>query len=124
MGLRIRGILLIKFISIINSINMSKIIVVYNGNINLPADRNHMVKGGIHQLEREFNNVDEAIHFWLECGFYFSNITTLEELLPVGYESELLNILGEEPLLCEEIFLDNQKELYQLTNEDDEDILS
>ena len=105
---------------------MSKIIVVYNGNINLPADRNHMTKGGIHQLEREFNalELEAAIHFWLECSFYSGAITTLEELLPVGYESELINILGEEPLLCEEIFLDNQKELYQLTNEDDEDLLS
>ena len=104
---------------------METIKVIYNGNADLPLDRNHLTKNGKHQLEREFDvlSLEEAIHFWLECSFYSGAITTLEELLPVGYESELINILGEEPLLCEEIFLDNQKELYQLTNENDEDLL-
>jgi len=103
---------------------MSKIIVIYNGNADLPADRNHLTKGGFHQLERTFENIDQAICFWLECSFYSGAITTLEEIMPKGHDSELLNILGEEPLLCEEIFLDNQKELYNITEEDRDALLS
>jgi hypothetical protein len=99
---------------------MNNITVIYNGNIDLPEDRNHITKRGYHQLERTFDNVDDAIRFWIECEFYSKAISTLDEILPKGYNSELLNILGEEPLLCEEIFLDNQKELYQLTEEEDD----
>jgi hypothetical protein len=103
---------------------MEPIKVVYNGNINLPEDRNHITKSGYHQLERFFDDVDSAIRFWLECEFYSKAISTLEDILPKGYSSELLDILGEEPLLCEEIFLDNQKELYNVTEEDRDGLLS
>lgn len=103
---------------------MSKIVVVYNGNIDLPEDRKHITKHGYHQMEKEFDDVESAIRFWLECEFYSKAITTLDEIIPKGYESELLKILGTEPLLCEEIFLDNQKELYNVTNEDADDLLS
>jgi len=56
------------------------ITVVYNGNPDLPADRNHITKYGRTVMERSFESFEEAIMFWLECDFYSGAITTIDEL--------------------------------------------
>lgn len=100
---------------------MKPITIVYNGNKDLPLDRNHITKRGYHQLERTFDNIDDAIYFWLECGFYSGVITTLDEILPKGYEEpEILQLLNECPIDVEEVLL-STKELYEIREELEEE---
>jgi len=96
---------------------MSKITVVYNGDINLPLDRNHITICGNDQLSREFNSVDEAIMFQIECSFYSGSISTLDEIIPKGYESQLLKILNEKPLTVEEVII-KDSELNKIPEEE------
>lgn len=57
-----------------------RIQIKYNGDSNLPKDRDHMTKRGREVLSKTFKSLDEAICFWLECDFYSGAVTTLEEI--------------------------------------------
>ena len=96
---------------------MKTITIYYNGNKNLPIERNHKTIKGLHQLSKCFNNIDAAIQFWIECEFYSGSISTLDEILPKDYNNELLNILQEEAIKPEEVFIDSQKEIYNLSED-------
>jgi hypothetical protein len=98
---------------------MKKITIAYNGNPNLPSDRNHKTKYNLQQLERTFQEPNKAIEFWLECGFYGGAITPLDQIIPKGYYSPILELLEEKSLEPEEVLLPNQKLLYFLTNEEE-----
>lgn len=98
---------------------MKPITIVYNGNKDLPLERNHITKRGYHQLERVFDNIDDAIYFWLECTFYSGVITTLEEILPKDYQPEILELLQQCPLDTEEVLL-TTKELYEIREMEEE----
>ena len=98
---------------------MKPITIVYNGNKDLPLERKHITKSGYHQLERTFTEINDAIYFWLECGFYSGAITTLDEILPKGYETpEILQLLNECPLDVEEVLLETS-ELYNVREEEE-----
>ena len=95
-----------------------KIIIFYNGDKNLPLERNHKTTCGKHQLSKEFDNLDMAITFWLECDFYSGSITSLNEILPKDYNHQLLSVLQEETFF-EELQLDSQYELYNTIGDED-----
>ena len=93
---------------------MKKITIAYNGNPNLPSDRNHKVHSNYQQLTRTFTNLNKAVEFWLECNFYGGTITRIDEFVPQGYKSPLREILEEKPLELQEVLLPNQELLYSV----------
>jgi len=95
-----------------------EIVVLYNGNINLPKERNHKTKFGYHQCSKKFKNVDDAACFIIECDFYSGSITTLEEIIPNGYEVKLAKILNEPVISEEEAILFSDKELKAVSEDD------
>lgn len=56
------------------------ITVEYNGNPDLPAERNHITRYGRTVMRRKFKTFEEAVMFWLECSFYSGAITSLDKL--------------------------------------------
>jgi len=68
-----------------------RIQIKYNGDSNLPKDRNHMTKNGREVLSKTFKSFDEAICFWLECDFYSGAVTTLEEIFNKEGVKKLFN---------------------------------
>ncbi len=74
-----------------------RIQIKYNGDSNLPKDRNHMTKNGRDVLSKTFKNFNEAMCFWVECDFYSGAITTLEEIF---------NKKGVKKLFTEELKLE------------------
>jgi hypothetical protein len=72
-----------------------EIVVLYNGNINLPKERNHKTKFGYHQCSKKFKNVDDAACFIIECDFYSGSITTLEEIIPNGFKDPNTGVITD-----------------------------
>ena len=93
--------------------------VYYHSNPNLPEDCNHIgLKARLtSQSYKEFNTLDQAEMFWLECGW---PITQLQDLSNCP-EAKLINqvCMSEVDAQPDEIeeFIHNQRDLYELVED-------
>jgi hypothetical protein len=97
--------------------------VYFHSNPNQPKEHNHWGRFAklTEQDCREFNSVEDAIEFWLNCSY---PITKLSEIGSSTYNEKVLEVIQD--LYNEDIqsnqlieeYLDNQKALYALLDED------
>lgn len=93
--------------------------VTYNCNPNLPYNIEHLTKRDCTSVRtRRFDDVDSAVHFWLECSFYGNEITTIDEIYKDCPE-DVKRILSEKPIEPEEILTDNPTEVYDVIDDND-----
>ena len=67
------------------------ITILFNGNPNVSLTDAHRKHHDLIQMERVFDNFDDAYSFWMELDFYGNAITSFEEVMK-HYPKELVEM--------------------------------
>lgn len=92
---------------------MKKIKILYNSNPNNPKNLNHlgMRSQMIEQDSKEFDSIDKAINFWMECTWPITELSDIDHREWVKAFNNIQVNAGYEEA---EKFFRNQKELYNI----------
>ena len=100
--------------------------VLYHSHPDKPVEYNHIgkLRNMVNQDRRSFEEMDQAINFWLECSY---PITTLDVLIGEKYDTELLTIVQSfyqvdqkfQALVEENEEITSSKKILNISNEEE-----